>query len=138
MTDIRWKQRFNHFIKAFQSLVSAVELAGTRDLSNLEKQGLIQCFKFTHELGWNVLNDYLGEKGVVGLIGPKDAARDAFKNGLIEDSVTWMNMIADRKQALHTYDDAVVQPLVDNILNSYFPAFEALARKFTALSDTGP
>jgi len=135
MTDIRWKQRFNNYSRAFQTLVAAVELARTRDLSDLEEQGLIQSFEFTHELAWNVLRDYLEDKGIVGLIGSKDATRTAFKNGLIENGDAWMKMIEDRNRTSHTYDEAVARSVVENILNSYFPAFEALARKFTALGD---
>ncbi len=134
MTDIRWKQRFNNYSKAFQTLVAAVELARTRDLSDLEGQGLIQGFEFTHELAWNVLKDYLEEKGIVGLIGSKDATRTAFKNGLIEDGDAWMNMIADRNRTSQTYNPGIAQSIIENILNSYFPAFQALARRFTALS----
>jgi nucleotidyltransferase substrate binding protein (TIGR01987 family) len=136
MTDIRWKQRFNNYCKAFKTLVAAVELARTRDLSDLEAQGLIQSFEFTHELAWNMLKDYLDGKGIVGLIGSKDATRTAFKNGLIENGEDWMKMIEDRNRTSHTYDEAVAQSVVENILNSYFPAFEGLARKFTALGDT--
>jgi len=134
MTDIRWKQRFNNYSRAFQTLVAAVELARTRDLSDLEGQGLIQGFEFTHELSWNVLKDYLEAKGIVGLIGSKDATRTAFKNGLIEDGEAWMNMIGDRNRTSHTYNPAIAQSIIENILNSYFPAFQALARRFTALS----
>lgn len=136
MTDSRWKQRFNNYSKAFQTLVAAVELARTRDLSDLEEQGLIQSFEFTHELAWNVLKDYLEEKGITGLIGSKDATRTAFKNGLIENGEAWMKMIEDRNRTSHTYDEAVAQSVAENILNLYFPAFDALARKFTALNDT--
>lgn len=136
MTDIRWKQRFNNFCKAFQTLESAVELARTRDLTDLEQQGLIQSFEFTHELAWNVLKDYLEEKGIVGLIGSKDATRIAFTNGLIDDGEAWMKMIKDRNLTSHTYNEAVAQTVVDDILDSFFPAFEALARKFTALNDS--
>ena len=71
MHDIRWKQRFNNYLKAFQTLVEAVELARSRELSKLEQQGLIQSFEFTHELAWNVLKDYLEDKGIAGLIGSK-------------------------------------------------------------------
>lgn len=136
MTDSRWRQRFNNYSKAFQTLVAAVELARTRDLSDLEEQGLIQSFEFTHELAWNVLKDYLEEKGITGLIGSKDATRTAFKNGLIENGEAWMKMIEDRNRTSHTYDEAVAQSVAENILNLYFPAFDALARKFTALNDT--
>jgi hypothetical protein len=54
--DVRWVQRFNHFSQAFLRLKEAVELAQKRKLSDLEEQGLIQAFEFTHELAWNTLN----------------------------------------------------------------------------------
>ena len=57
--DIRWIQRFSNFKKAMLTLSEAADLADTRALSNLEQQGLIQGFEFTHELAWNVLKDYL-------------------------------------------------------------------------------
>jgi hypothetical protein len=53
--DVRWQQRFANFEKALGHLSSAVEIARVRDLSQLEKQGVIQAFEFTHELAWNVL-----------------------------------------------------------------------------------
>ena len=135
MTDIRWKQRFNNYSKAFQTLVEAAELTRTRDLSKLEEQGLIQSFEFTHELAWNVLKDYLEEKGITGLIGSRDATRAAFKNGLIEDGEAWMKMIEDRNKTSHTYDPAVAHAVVENILERFYPAFEQMAKKFTTLND---
>ena len=41
-TDIRWKQRLANFRKAFGRLDDAVLLSRQRDLSDLERQGLIQ------------------------------------------------------------------------------------------------
>jgi len=135
MPDIRWKQRFNNYSKAFQTLIAAVELARSRELSELEEQGVIQSFEFTHELAWNVLKDYLEEKGIAGLIGSKDATRAAFKNGLIEDGENWMKMIEDRNKTSHTYNPVVAQAVVENILERFYPAFEKMAEKFTALND---
>ena len=48
--DIRWIQRFNNFNKAFARLKNAVQLTEERELSELEEQGLIQGFEYTHEL----------------------------------------------------------------------------------------
>jgi len=137
MDDIRWKQRFNNYLKAFQTLVDAVELAHSRDLSKLEQQGLIQSFEFTHELAWNVLKDYLEDKGIMGLIGSKDATRVAFKNGLIEQGEDWMRMIEARNKTSHTYNTNIAQEVVDDILGRFYPAFESMAKKFTALNDQG-
>lgn len=135
MLDVRWKQRFNNYLKAFQTLVEAVELARSRELSKLEQQGLIQSFEFTHELAWNVLKDYLENKGITGLIGSKDTTRVAFKNGLIEQGEDWMKMIEARNKTSHTYDLSIAQAVADDILKRFYPAFERMTKKFTVLHD---
>ena len=61
--DVRWRQRFQSFRKAFTQLKAAADLAKQRKLSELEQQGLIQAFEFTHELAWNTLKDFLESRG---------------------------------------------------------------------------
>jgi nucleotidyltransferase substrate binding protein (TIGR01987 family) len=131
--DIRWKQRFNNYIRALQNLRSAVSLMEKRELSELERQGLIQSFEFTHELAWNVLKDYLEHKGITGMIGSKDVSRAAFKNGLIEQGEYWMEMIAARNLTSHTYNPEVAQEIVRNIQEKFYPEFDLMAKKFTVL-----
>ncbi len=132
MDDIRWKQRFNNYLRALQTLADAAALAQTRALTNLEQQGLIQGFEFTHELAWNTLKDYLSDKGIAGLIGSKDATRSAFKNGLIENGEVWMKMIEARNLTSHTYNPEVAQAVADDILQNFYPAFESLVITFTS------
>lgn len=79
--DIRWQQRFANFKKALQQLQEAVELRGQRELSKLEKQGVIQAFEFTHELAWNVLKDYLQDQGNQNISGSKDATHRSLQGG---------------------------------------------------------
>jgi nucleotidyltransferase substrate binding protein (TIGR01987 family) len=133
MNDTRWEQRFDNYLRAFRTLAAAVELSRTRSLSELEQQGLIQGFEFTHELAWNVLKDYLENQGITGLIGSRDATRMAFKNNLIENGDAWMDMIKDRNKTSHTYDLAVAGEVVGNILARFYPAFAALTTRFTAI-----
>ena len=135
MPDIRWKQRFNNYIKALQNLQNAVELMEKRDLSDLEQQGVIQSFEFTHELAWNVLKDYLKFQGIVEIVGSKDASRVAFKNELIENGDHWMDMIKARNLTSHTYDPATAQQIVQDVQDKFYPAFKAMAKKFTTLYD---
>ena len=130
MTTVRWKLRYNNFLKALETLRRAVDLSGQRELSELEKQGLIQGFEFTHELAWNVLKDYLEEQGLVGIIGSKNAAREAFKNGLISDGDAWMNMIKARNLTSHTYNTNIAESISKDILTRFSPAFEEMARRF--------
>lgn len=135
--DIRWKQRFNNYLRAMQSLRRGVELAEKRALSELEQQGLVQGFEFTHELAWNVLKDYLEDAGVSGVIGSKGATREAFRNGLIEDGEAWMDMIKARNLSSHTYNTDTAEEIVEDILTRFFPAFEAFARTFARMAEQG-
>jgi len=135
MHDVRWKQRFNNYLKAFLTLTEAVQLAQTRTLSRLEQQGLIQGFEFTHELAWSVLKDYLENKGISGLIGSKDATRSAFKNGLIGHGEDWMKMIEARNLSSHTYNLETAQEIADDIIGRFYPAFEEMAETFAQLSE---
>jgi nucleotidyltransferase substrate binding protein (TIGR01987 family) len=133
--DIRWIQRFNNFDKALKQLGNAVEIARARELSKLEEQGLIQAFEFTHELAWNTLKDFLEERGVSKIYGSKDATREAFKAGLIENSETWIEMIANRNLSTHTYDEFTAAKIVSAVLYSYFPEFEELHVKMRNLKE---
>ena len=101
--DIHWVQRFSNYQKALNQLKEAVDLMETRDLSNLEKQGMIQVFEYTHELAWKTLNDFLKSRGNTEIYGSKDATREAFQLGLIEDGELWMKMIQSRNLTSHVY-----------------------------------
>ena len=85
--------------KAFLLLEEAVNLSKTKVLTDLEEQGLIQRFEFTHELAWNVLKDYFEYQGNTAITGSRDATREAFNKGLIENGEEWMVMIKSRNQS---------------------------------------
>lgn len=131
--DIRWQQRLNNYKRALALLNEAVELGQTRALSDLEKQGLIQAFEFTHELAWNCLKDFLTFKGQQDLFGSRDATRKAFELGLIEDGETWMDMIVSRNRTSDTYNKATAEQIVEKITTDYDPRFNQLAARLAAL-----
>ncbi|MEQ1665429.1 MAG: nucleotidyltransferase substrate binding protein [Bdellovibrionales bacterium] len=127
--DIRWKQRFDNFISALGQVQQAVNLSKSRELSDLEKQGLIQAFEFTHELAWNVLKDYLEFQGISGLIGSRDTTREAFQKNLITDGDAWMEMIKSRNLTSHTYNKNVANKIVASVISSYLKCFADLQNK---------
>ncbi len=128
--DIRWKQRFDNYAKAFAELSDIAILAASRPLSRLEKQGAIQCFEYTHELAWNVLKDYLELQGHAGLIGSRDTTREAFRRGLVQDGDVWMAMIKSRNTTSHAYDQEIADGIYDQIMSVFFPAFRELHSSF--------
>jgi nucleotidyltransferase substrate binding protein (TIGR01987 family) len=131
--DIRWKQRFANYQKALGQLNNAVTLSRQRKLSELEAQGLIQAFEFTHELAWNVMKDYLVYQGYDMITGSRDAIRLAFQVGLITDGDGWMETISSRNKTSHTYDAATADALLRAIVECYhglFNTFETRMKDF--------
>lgn len=121
--DIRWEQRYANFTKALSRLTRAVELAHERPLSELEEQGLIQAFEFTHELAWNVMKDYAHYQGNASVAGSRDATREAFSLQLIADGKGWMEMITSRNKTSHTYNEDVAREISHTIVNKYLRLF---------------
>lgn len=105
-TDIRWLQRLQNYTKALSNLTEAVELATQRPLSNLEKQGLIQSFEFTHS-----------------------------KN-LITNGEVWMSMIKSRNQTSHTYNQGIADDITDLILKCYHAEFMSFLQSMQQLKST--
>ena len=127
--DIRWQQRFANFKKALSQLTLAVLQNQQHPLSNLEKQGLVQAFEYTYELGWNTLKDYLAYQGIVDLIGSRDTIREAFSRGLIADGEGWMSMLVDRNRSSHTYNEEVADEIAADILTKHYALLLALQKK---------
>jgi nucleotidyltransferase substrate binding protein (TIGR01987 family) len=136
--DIRWVQRFQNYRKAFAQLARAVELSRQRPLSDLEQQGLIQAFEYTHELAWNTLKDFLEARGAANLFGSKDTTRAAFAARLIEQGEIWMQMIQSRNETTHTYNEKTVEQIVNAITDSYVAQFALLHTKLEQLQAQEP
>ncbi len=131
--DVRWEQRFNNYRKALQQLKEAVELKKTRPFSNLEKQGMIQAFEYTHELAWKTLKDFLKSRGNIQIYGSRDATREAFQLGLLEDGELWMKMLQSRNITSHVYDESTAEEMINLISDSYYEAFNKLLIKMNDL-----
>ena len=134
--DVRWKQRFNNFLKAFFKLEEAVlkikvEYQINEDgtinkdsfLDDIIKEGLIQRFEYTHELAWNVMKDFLVNAGNNNIFGSKDATREAFAAGLIKNGEVWMDMIKSRNKTSHTYNEETADDIFMKIVHEYYQEF---------------
>lgn len=124
--DIRWIQRFNNFKRSLKQLDNAMTLMEERELSDLEKQGVIQAFEYNYELAWNVLKDFYEYQGDQDIQGSRDAIRTAFKRGLIVNGEVWMGMIKSRAMTSHTYREDIAKEILQDIVNLYYQEFVSL------------
>jgi len=135
-SDIRWKQRFQNFARAYLLLNEALK-DGPETLSPLEKEGVIQRFEYSFELAWKTTKDYLFESGlIINPITPRQVLKEAFGAGVICDGQVWIDMLDHRNLLSHTYDDAVFAEAVRAVADRYLPAMKALHAFFTKEMDT--
>ena len=124
--DIRWKQRFENFDRAYKLLSEALQ-NGPSALSALEKEGVIQRFEYSLELAWKTVKDYLEEGGrIIAPITPRHVLKDAFAAKLISDGQVWIDMLDHHNLLSHTYDLAVFEKAVEDIAARYLPAMTSL------------
>ncbi len=120
--DIRWKQRFQNYEKALLRLQEAVE---EEELSELERNGLIQRFEFTIELAWKTLKDFLENEGFV-VKSPKETIREAYRNQLIADAQVFLDALQRRNELSHDYDEDTFEKAEVEIKEKFFPALNEL------------
>ena len=121
--DIRWQQRFENLKKAYSLLKEVVDLYP--NLSDLEKEGMVQRFEYTFELAWNTIKDYLESKGIEEKF-PRDIIKSAFKTNIISDEETWISILDNRNLVSHTYDRDSFTFAVNNISGTYYKAITEL------------
>lgn len=122
--DVRWRQRFANFQRAFLLLREALEI-DPQQLSQLEKEGIIQRFEYTFELAWKVLKDKMENDGIeLDKISPNAVVRQAFAAKYIADADVWLKMIGDRNLMSHTYDFSKFEAIIQSIRDIYLPMLD--------------
>ena len=117
--DIRWKQRFQNFDKAFKRLTDAIQIIRNDPDNVLLQAGLIQTYEFTFELAWKTLKDYLEMEGFT-VPSPRATLRQAFQCGYIQQGDVWLKALNDRNLTAHTYDDEVAKEVIADIQQTYY------------------
>ncbi len=123
----RWIYRFDNYRRAFVLLREAIESMQEKQLSQLEKEGVIQRFEYTWELAWKVLKDYLEHQGVVlDTVTPLSVIKAAYAAKIIKNGDGWMQALDARNKMSHTYDLKTFEKIIDDIRNNYLTLFDAL------------
>lgn len=120
--DIRWKQRFQNFEKAYQLLERTLKI---ENLSEAERGGLIQFYEITVELSWKLLKDYLTEDGFI-IKSPRGAIKQAFQSEIIKDGRVWLEALESRNLTSHIYNEETAVKVVNEIRGKYFPILTQL------------
>ena len=95
---------FSSLENAISSLKKALNHAPKNDL---ERDGVIQRFKYTFELCWKFIRRFLiimGRRDVSG--SPRPLLRDSREEHLISDVKTWFDFLEARNDITRTYNES--------------------------------
>jgi nucleotidyltransferase substrate binding protein (TIGR01987 family) len=122
--DIRWKQRFENFEKAFK-LLAEIKNYHINELKPLDQEGFIHRFEMTFELSWRVAKDYLDYSGhIIIQVSPRQVIKEAFAVGIIKNGKAFIEMIEARNLMSHTYDFERFTEILKKIKDNFLPAIQ--------------
>ncbi len=126
----RFKERFEEYKKALKRLEEALQ----EEKTEIVIDGVLHRFEFTFELAWKTMKDCLEYLGVSQKTGsPRENIQMAFKQGLIDDGETWIDIMLDRNSLAHLYDEDTSREIYDRIKEKYVTEFEKLEKKLSEI-----
>ena len=123
----RFTQRKTEFSNAYERLKEALR----EEESEIVIDGALHRFEFTFELAWKSLKDYLEYMGLTEKTGsPREIIQQAFKQGILEDGESWINMMLSRNTLSHLYDEKSSRDVFNKIKEEYINLFDKLNEKY--------
>jgi nucleotidyltransferase substrate binding protein (TIGR01987 family) len=124
MDDIRWKQRFQNFDKAYGTFCRTLERYRVNRDDEVVKMALVKSFEFTYELAWKTMKDYLEAEGAGTARGSREAIRFGFQAALLRDEAEaekWQETVDIRNKMSHDYNQTLVDSAVVFVEGTFFP-----------------
>lgn len=129
-----WHERLNTYRNAVTRLAEVIDISRQRKLTQIECDSLIKRFEFSFEMGWKLLMSYEKDNGVTDLHGSRDTIRQAYRLSLIDNGEAWLEMVDDRNNTSHLYDEEMTVDIADDIIHTYYPLFVELQKKMEELA----
>ena len=118
-------KKFDQYSRHLQVLCRAEQ----EDITNeFIISGIIDKFYIQFELGWKVLKELLRYEGAnqAATGSPREIIKTAYAYfDFIEESI-WLEMLRDRNDTTHIYNEEAAQQLVKKILHRYIAVFVTL------------
>ncbi len=120
--EIRWKQRFENFEKAFNLFKESLDAKPVLDYSKLEQEGIVQRFEYTFELAWKTMKDRLYYEGYDEKT-PRSVIRRAFEVDYYpeKEAQIWLDALEARNLLSHTYNETTALTVLKKIEQQYSP-----------------
>jgi nucleotidyltransferase substrate binding protein (TIGR01987 family) len=112
------QQTFTNLSNALNKLEIMLVRPMDADRANIDAS--IQRFEFSVELFWKLLKRIIEQLGKETNF-PREVIQEAYAGNLIDDEKVWLQMLQDRNQTSHTYDEELADRIYAAIKADYYP-----------------
>lgn len=125
MTVERVRLKWEDYYRALGRLQAALEKDADSDDMYLD--ATIQRFEFCFELAWKLIKAVLEYEGIEAN-SPRSCIREGWKQRLISNAETWLEMMEKRKLSSHTYDENVAREIYHDVKERHVALLESFDR----------
>lgn len=129
MSEEKIQQSLTNLDRALTRLREALDEPSS---NSLVIDGTIQRFEFVIELFWKAFKRILDREGIQ-VSTPRESIKQAYQIGWIEDEEAWLEMLRDRNETSHVYDEATARRIYESIKRN-FVALERVYGRLRALT----
>lgn len=121
-------KKYENFSKALENLRLCRNYCAPYDV--VTETGLVNLFCICFEQSWKAMKEVLESHGYHKTGSPKMIIKLAFSAGMIQDEAGWLELLDQRNEAAHSYDDAAAQAIIEKTKETYLGLFETLENEF--------
>ena len=97
--------KYNRNLKSFEKALLQLGDALEESESPIVRDACLQRFEFSYELLWKTLKIFLEEIHGVRAVSPRQEFKEAFALSIIDEELTYVEMIEFRNTLSHTYNE---------------------------------
>jgi len=97
--------KYNRNLKSFERALLQLGDALEESESPIVRDACLQRFEFSYELLWKTLKIFLEEIHGVRAVSPRQVFKEAFALSIIDEELTFVEMIESRNTLSHTYNE---------------------------------
>ncbi|QDP39492.1 HI0074 family nucleotidyltransferase substrate-binding subunit [Radiobacillus deserti] len=115
-------ERLQQRIKSAEKPLSAFsELVDVKEPTTVERDALIQRFKFSSEICFKTAKQFLYDKKGIDAASPKGVIRSLRENSILneEEAIKGIRMVDDRNLTVHTYNEEVALKIQASLKDYY-------------------
>ena len=97
--------KYNRNLKSFEKALLQLGDALEESESPIVRDACLQRFEFSYELLWKTLKIFMEEIHGVRAVSPRQVFKEAFALSIIDEELTFVEMIESRNTLSHTYNE---------------------------------